>query len=142
MKKKGKIIALDYGEKRIGIAETDDQQIIASGLNTIETKKIFIFFHDFLCKNYVEKLVVGYPKTLSGKLNLIELDILIFLKIFKKKFPKITIHRIDERFTSKIALQSLLLIGISKNKKKIIDKISAVLILQSYLSRNNIKKIN
>lgn len=142
MKKKGKIIAIDYGKKRIGIAETDDNQIIASGLTTISTPKIFNFFNTFFYSNYVEQIVVGIPITLSGKLNLIELDILIFLKKFQKKFPKIAISRIDERFTSKIAMQSLSLIGISTKKKELIDKISAILILQSFLSRKNINKLS
>lgn len=143
MKKIGKIIGLDYGKKRIGIAETDDQQIIATGLTTIATSQIFNFLNIFFDKNYVENIVIGIPKTLSGKLNLIELDILIFLKKFKKKFPKINIIRIDERFTSKIAIQVLSLIGISSKKKSLIDKISAVLILQSYLIRKkNLSIIN
>lgn len=141
MKKIGKIIALDYGKKRIGIAETDDKQIIATGLTTISTEKIFNFLNIFFYKNYVQTIVVGMPKTLSGQLNLIELDILFFLKQFKKKFPQISIKRIDERFTSKIASQSLSLIGISTKKKELVDKISAVLILQSYLTIRD-KKIN
>lgn len=137
-----KILALDYGEKRTGIAQTDDNQIIASGLTTVKTHEIFDFFNQFLSKNFVEKMIVGIPKTLSGKLNLIEFDIIIFLKQFSNQFPQILIERIDERFTSKIAIQSLFLNGISKKKrqnKKLIDEISATLILQSYLEREKIK---
>lgn len=141
MKQIGKIIALDYGKKRIGIAQTDENQIIANGLTTISTSKIFKFLNVFFSKNYVKKIIVGMPKTLSGKLNVIEVDIIAFLNIFQKKFPKIIIKRIDERFTSKIATQSLFLLNkFSIKQKKLIDQISATLILQSYLDIK--KKLN
>lgn len=134
----GKILAIDYGKKRIGIAETDDCKMIASGLTTIKNSSFFDFFTQFLIKNSVEELVVGSPKTLLGKFNFIEVQILFFLKKFSNRFPKIPIERIDERFTSKIAIQSLLFSGISKKKRKdksLIDEISATLILQSYIDR-------
>lgn len=137
----GKILALDYGKKKIGIAQTDEEQIIASGLVTVETNKIFDFINYFISKNSIEKIVIGMPKTLSDDLNLIEKDIIKFIKKIAIQLPNILIERIDERFTSKIAAQSLFLNKISKKKrknKKLIDEISAILILQSYLE----KKIN
>lgn len=134
-----KILGLDYGEKRIGIAETDNCQIIANGLTTVKTSSFFIFFTEFIIKNSVEKIIVGMSKNLANNFNSIESKIFIFLKKFINIFPKIPVYRVDERFTSKIAYQSLYLNKMSK-KKKLIDQVSAALILQSYLNISHIDK--
>ena len=141
----GKFLGLDYGIKRIGIAHSDDNKIIANSLITIKKKFFFDFLLDFNLKNSIEKIIVGLPKNLLGDFNKIEYEILLFLKEISYKFPSIGIDRIDERFTSKIAITSLHLNNISKKKrsnKNLIDKISATLILQSYLDKMNFNKFS
>lgn len=134
----GQILAIDYGKARCGIAATDDFQIIASGLPTVETKNIFQFLHKYFSENKVESIVVGLPTDLKGNLNEVEKDILKFLEKFRTEFSGIEIHRFDERFTSKMA--SFFISQSGKNKKKreekgLIDKVSATLILQNFLEQ-------
>ncbi len=132
-----RILAIDYGEKRIGIAVTDELQIIASGLTTIETKKIFSFLTEYLKKENVELFIVGEPKQMNNTESESEYFIKIFINKLSTTFPKIPIKRIDERFTSKIAFQSMIESGLNKKQrqnKSLIDEISATLILQSYLN--------
>ena len=136
------IIALDYGKKRIGIAYTDDLQLIASGLTTIETSKIHLFLREYFVENQVENIVIGEPKTLSGDLNEVENDILKLIEKIKKDYPELKIHRVDERFTSKIAAHTISQSGMNKKKrqnKSLLDEISATLILQSFLEQKNNK---
>jgi putative Holliday junction resolvase len=131
-----RVLALDYGEKRTGIAVTDELQIIASGLTTIETKSIFSFLTSYLKKENVELFVVGEPKQMDNSASESEQFIKIFIKKLSTTFPKIPVKRIDERFTSKIAFQSMIESGLNKKQrqnKSLIDEISATLILQSYL---------
>lgn len=131
-----KILAFDYGEKRTGIAITDELQIIASGLATVETKNIFSFLNNLLKNETIELFVVGLPKTLQNQPSESEVLIADFLEKLSKTYPKIPIKRIDERFTSKIAQQSMIESGLKKNQRKnkaLLDEISATLILQSYL---------
>lgn len=134
----GQILAIDYGKARCGIAATDDFQIIASGLPTVENKNIFQFLTRYFAENNVESIVVGLPTDLKGNLNEVEKDILKFLEKFRTEFPEIEIHRFDERFTSKMA--SFFISQSGKNKKKreekgLIDKVSATLILQNFLEQ-------
>ncbi|SDE27039.1 Holliday junction resolvase RuvX [Riemerella columbipharyngis] len=132
----GKIIALDYGKKRTGIAATDDLKIIASGLQTVETSELFAFLEKYLSENNVEELIIGLPIDLKGINSEIEQDISAFIKRFESQFPHIPIHRVDERFTSKIASFYISKSGKSKKKRQdkgLIDKISATIILQDYL---------
>lgn len=134
----GQILAIDYGKARCGIAATDDFQIIASGLPTVETKNIFQFLTKYFSENKVESIVVGLPTDLKGNLNEVEKDILKFLEKFRTEFSGIEIHRFDERFTSKMA--SFFISQSGKNKKKreekgLIDKVSATLILQNFLEQ-------
>jgi putative holliday junction resolvase len=132
----GRILAFDYGEKRTGIAVTDELQIIASGLKTVETKKIFSFLTDYLKSETVELFIVGEPKQLNNKASESEQFIKPFIEKLSTTFPKIPIKRIDERFTSKMAFQSMIDSGLKKKQrqnKALIDEISATLILQSYL---------
>lgn len=137
----GKILAIDYGKARCGIAETDDMQIIASGLETVETKNIFDFLEKYFYKNQVDAIVVGLPIDLKGNLSEIEQDILKFIEQFKTEFPAIKVHRLDERFTSKMASFFISQSGKSKKKREekgLIDKVSATIILQNFLEHKQI----
>lgn len=132
----GKILALDFGKKRTGIAVTDDLQIIASGLDTVETKTLLSFLKKYLSKEKVTLFVVGKPKQMNNTDSESEVLIRGFLAKLSKHFPKIPIHREDERFTSKMAFQTMIDGGLNKKQrqnKALVDKISATIILQSYL---------
>lgn len=132
----GKIMAIDFGRKRTGIAVTDDLQIIASGLDTVETATLMKFLQQYFAENKVQEVVVGLPVDLKGNLSEIETDIRKFIGEFENQFPGITVHRLDERFTSKIASFFISQSGKSKKKrqdKSLIDKVSATLILQNFL---------
>ncbi len=131
-----KLVAIDYGAKRTGIAETDSLQIIASGLTTVETKDLQDFMKAYLEKEEVEVLVIGQAKRMSGELSEIENKIVPFINFVKKRFPNLKIERQDEGFTSQIAFQSMIDGGLSKKKRRdkaLVDKISATLILQRYM---------
>lgn len=131
-----RIVAFDFGEKRTGIAVTDELQIIASGLTTVETKTIFSFLTEYLQNEEVELFVVGKPKQMNNTESESEQFIQPFIKKLNSTFPKIPVIRIDERFTSKMASQSMIESGLKKKhrqNKALIDEISATLILQSYL---------
>ncbi len=131
-----KIIAVDYGTRRCGIAETDDLQIIASALITVDTKEVQQFLSDYCTKNVVETAVIGQPIRMNGQLSDVEEDILAFIKKFSARNPKIKIDRINEAFTSKLAMQAMIDSGVGKKKRREkgnLDKISATLILQQYL---------
>lgn len=132
----GRILAIDYGEKKTGIAVTDELQIIASGLTTVKTKNIFSFLTNYLKDENIELFIVGEPKQMNNKPSESEQFIIPFIKKLETTFPKIPIKRIDERFTSKMAFQTMIDSGLGKKKrqnKALIDEISATLILQSYL---------
>ena len=134
----GKIMAIDYGKKRCGIAVTDDMQIIASGLETIETSDIFEFLKKYFVENQVDSIVVGLPTDLKGNLSEVETEILKFLERFKSEFPEVEIHRFDERFTSKMASFFISQSGKSKRKREekgLIDKVSATILLQNFLDQ-------
>ena len=131
-----RILAIDYGEKRTGIAVTDELQIIASGLITVKTDKLIKFLIDYTNKEQVELFIVGLPKQMNNSDSESEKHILSFLKQLKKSLPKIPIKRIDERFTSKIAFQTMIESGLKKKQRRnkgLVDEISATIILQSYL---------
>ena len=131
------LLAIDYGSKRTGIAVTDDLQMIASGLTTVATKELISFLKKYTSENKVEAFVIGEPKRMHGEASDIEGDIKKFIIQVEKEFPAIKIHRIDERFTSKMAFETMLQSGISKKKrrnKELVDKISATLILQDFLN--------
>ncbi len=132
----GRILAIDYGQKRAGIAVTDPQQIIANGLTTIHSKDVIEFLKDYIAREEVETIVVGEPKTLQNKESDAARYIKPLIKSLNKHFPEIPVKRMDERFTSSIAFQSMIDTGMKKKKrqnKEIVDTISATLILQSYL---------
>lgn len=132
----GQILAIDYGKKRCGIAITDDLQIIASGLDTVDTATLLGYLKQYFAQNQVETIVVGQPVDLKGNMSEVETDILKFIAEFQSQFPDIKVERFDERFTSKMA--SFFISQSGKNKKQrqekgLIDKVSATLILQQYL---------
>lgn len=134
-----RVLALDYGIKRTGIAVTDELQIIASGLTTVETKKIFSFLTTYLKNENVELFVIGEPKQMNNQESESEQYIKPFIEKLKTTFPKIPIKRVDERFTSKLAFQSMIDSGLKKKQrqnKALIDEVSATIILQSYLNQN------
>ena len=134
----GRIVALDYGKVRTGIAVTDELQIIASGLTTVLTKDLLIFLKDYLNKENVEPIVIGEPKQMNNEVSESEALIISFLAKLSSAFPKISIERQDERFTSKMAFQSMIDTSLKKKQRRdkaLVDEISATLILQAYLNR-------
>lgn len=133
-----RIIALDFGKQRTGIAVTDELQLIASGLTTVSTKDLLNYLKEYASVENIAGIVVGEPRQLDNTPSESEELIQVFLKKIKASFPSIDIYRQDERFTSKLAFQSMLQAGVKKKrrqKKELIDEISATLILQSYLNR-------
>lgn len=133
-----KILAIDYGEKRSGLAETDDMQIVASGLAGIMTSNLIPFLEKYMSENSVEKIIIGLPVRLNGELSDVEISIQKLIKKITSLFPNIPVERVDERFTSKIASHFISLSG--KNKKNrenkhLLDEVSATLILQTYLEK-------
>lgn len=131
-----KILAFDYGTVRIGLAETDDLKMMAFGLDTIPTKEIFVYLNQYLKNNTVELFVVGEPKQMDGSHSESEVFIQDFIKKLDNTYH-IPIQRFDERFTSKMAFNTMISSGISKKKRQnkgLVDKISATIILQEFLS--------
>jgi putative Holliday junction resolvase len=132
----GRLICLDYGRKRVGVAVTDPMKIIASGLKTVSSHEIRDYLKSYISGEEVEGVVIGYPKTLGGKPSEAVHYIDPFVKWFRKEYPAIPVVLYDERFTSKIARRSLIDAGVPKmarRDKSLVDKISASLILQSYM---------
>jgi len=131
-----RILAIDYGTKRVGLAVTDPQKIIASRLETVHSKDVIDFIRKYTISEELESFVVGLPLHLDGKATDATPHVEAFVKQLKKHFPEIPIHRIDERFTSKIAFQTMLEAGLKKKdrqRKDLVDGVSATLILQHYL---------
>lgn len=129
---------MDFGKVRTGIAVTDELQLIASGLTTVDTKDLLTFLEDYIKKESVERFVVGLPKQMDNTASESEVLIQDFLKQLSAKFPAMPVERQDERFTSKMAFQSMLDSGMKKKKRRdkaLVDEISATLILQAYLNR-------
>ncbi|MCB0806690.1 MAG: Holliday junction resolvase RuvX [Bacteroidales bacterium] len=132
-----RILAIDYGQKRVGLAVTDENRIIATALETVHVKDIFPWLKVYLDRENVETIVVGDPRQMNNTESQSVTYINPFVKKLKKEFPEINIDRYDERFTSKMAIASMIESGMKKKerqKKENVDKISAVLILQSYLN--------
>ncbi|MDR3327934.1 MAG: Holliday junction resolvase RuvX [Prevotellaceae bacterium] len=132
-----RILSIDYGSKRTGIAVSDPLQIIAGALTTIETPNLIFFLKDYFSKEKVEKIVFGYPKHLNNQPADIVKDIEKICNKIKEEFPNVAIDFIDERFTSKIAFNTMIKSGINKKQrqnKALIDKIAATIILEDYLN--------
>jgi putative Holliday junction resolvase len=134
----GKILAIDYGTKRCGIAITDSLKIIASALDVLETGKIHDYLHQLFEKDDIECVVIGEAKRFSGEDSAVEKSITPLVNFIKKRYPKIQVERQDESFTSSMAMDSMIQGGFTKKQRREkgnIDKISATLILQAYLER-------
>ncbi|MBD3661276.1 MAG: Holliday junction resolvase RuvX [Arenibacter algicola] len=134
----GRILALDYGKVRTGIAVTDELQIIASGLTTVDTKELLNFLRKYVQEEKVEKFVIGEPKQMNNLPSESEELIKPFLRTLEGVFPKIPVERQDERFTSKMAFQTMIDSGLNKKQRRdkaLVDEISATILLQAYLNR-------
>jgi putative holliday junction resolvase len=135
----GRVLAIDYGKKRTGLAVTDPLKIIATALETVLTIDLLKYLADYMQKEEVEQIVLGLPVNLNSQDTDITADVRKFADILRSHFPVIPVHFYDERFTSKMALQSMIDSGTKKKdrrEKGNLDKISAVIILQSFLSSN------
>ncbi len=133
----GRVLALDYGRKRTGIAVTDELQLIASGLTTVSTFELLDFLKRYTKEEKVVRFVVGEPRQMNNTPSESEAFIALFLIKLKKVFPNIPIVRQDERFTSKMAVQSMVEVGLKKKQRRnkaLVDEISATIILQAYLN--------
>lgn len=133
-----RIIGIDYGKKRTGIAVCDPLQIFASALETVPTTNIINYLKNYTLKEKVERFVVGYPMNLNNKPAECAAYVDSFLKILAKNFPDIPISLEDERFTSQIAMRAMIDGGVKKSDRRVkgsVDKVSAAIILQSYLDK-------
>jgi putative Holliday junction resolvase len=131
-----RIIGIDYGRKRVGVAVSDPLGIFASALETVPAAKIIDYLKNYTQNNKVERFVVGYPMNLNGKPAECAQYVDIFLKQLKKQFPDIPVTLEDERFTSQLAMKAMIAGGMKKSdrrEKENVDKISAAIILQSYM---------
>lgn len=131
-----RILAIDYGKKRTGIAVTDELQIIASGLTTVATNELLDFLTKYVKDEPVELILVGEPRQMNNEASESEALIRPFLEKLAQLIPEIPIQRVDERFTSKMAFQTMIDSGLKKKQrqnKALVDEISATIILQSYL---------
>lgn len=133
----GKLIAIDYGTKRVGLAISDVMQIFAFGLTTIETRNLQDYLSTIIEKEKIVGIVIGDPKTLKNEPQKVKIEIDKFKVIFSKNYPHLPIYDIDERFTSKMAAKTLVDSGLKKKErqnKALLDEVSATIILQSYLA--------
>jgi putative Holliday junction resolvase len=136
-----RILSIDYGFKRTGIAVTDELQIIASGLTTIPSGTTIAFLKDYFSKETVSKVLIGEPKQMDGTPSESTAVIEKFVSDFKIAFPEMPIDRVDERFTSKMAFQTMIDSGLKKKQRQnkgLIDEIAATILLQDYLIRKMI----
>ena len=137
-----RLLSIDYGKKRTGIAVSDPLQIIANGLTTVETSKLFEFLEDYLKKEEVESIIVGLPKQMNGQPSENMKRTEPFVNRLKKLYPKINIEYFDERFTSKLAHQAMIDGGLKKQdrrNKELVDEISATIILQGYMESRRLR---
>lgn len=131
-----RILSIDYGVKRTGLAVTDEMQMIATGLKTIETPELFNFLKEYISKERVEKVIIGDPKKMDGTPSESAIFIEQFVKQFTKEFPTLALEKIDERFTSKLAFNAMIDSGLKKKQRQnkgLIDEIAATILLQDYL---------
>lgn len=139
----GRILAIDYGKKRVGLAVTDPMKIIANKLTTVAAHEIWQFLKDYFQKEQVECVVVGYPRQMNNEPSEAVLYIDPFLNRFRKLYPEMTLELVDERFTSKMAFQTMIDAGLKKKarqNKETIDAVSATIILQSYMEQQKYKR--
>ena len=138
----GRILAIDYGKKRTGLAVTDVLQIIANGLTTVPTHTLMDFILDYVKREPVERIVVGLPKQMNNQLSENMVRIEPFVNRLRKVLPQIPVEYVDERFTSVLAHQAMLDGGLKKKARQdqaLVDEISATIILQSYLESKKFK---
>jgi len=136
----GRILSIDYGSKRVGLAVTDDLQLIANPLTTVPAKDIFSFLHEYISCEPVDCIVVGEPRQMNNTPSGSVLFIDPFVKRLRKEFPEMKVERVDERFTSLMATSSIRESGVNRKRrqdKALVDTISATLILQSYMEGRN-----
>ena len=136
----GRILAIDYGTKRTGLAVTDPGKMIASPMETVATHELMNFLDDYFKKEEVETLVVGHPTKQDGSDSQSMKPLRFFVQAFRKRFPKIRVEWMDERFTSKMAMEAMVAGGMKKSDRRVkgnVDKVSAALILQSWMKRKN-----
>ena len=132
----GRILAIDYGKKRTGLAVTDPAQIIANGLTTVDTAKLWEFLTDYVSREAVDKIVVGMPVQMNGQPSDNQRNIIPFVSRWRESYPEIPIVECDERFTSVMAQRTMIDAGLGKmarRNKALVDEISATIILQSYM---------
>lgn len=137
----GRVLAIDYGNKRVGIAVTDPLKLIATPLDTVHAKDVLDFLKAYTQKEEVETIVVGMPKTLDNNPTDVTSAVVGFVRKLKKELPAIPVFTVDERFTSKMAFQAMIDGGLKKKdrrNKETVDKVSATIILQSYLTQHNL----
>jgi putative Holliday junction resolvase len=133
-----RILSVDYGMKRTGLAVTDPLQIIATGLATVETHKIWDYLKAYVARETVEKVIIGEPLNLDGTETDATRPVQMFIAKWKKNFPSIPVETVDERYTSKMATRAMIDMGLRKKdrrKKELIDEISATMMLQAYLEQ-------
>jgi putative Holliday junction resolvase len=131
-----RIMAIDYGKKRTGLAVTDPLKMIASGLTTVATHDLIPYLKKYMAQEAVEKVIIGDPKNLDGTATDATALVQECIRVLKKNFPDLPIIKMDERFTSKMAFQSMLDSGLKKKERRnkaLVDEISATIILQEYL---------
>jgi putative Holliday junction resolvase len=134
----GRILSIDYGKKRTGLAVTDPLKIIATGLTTIETPKLMAFLKDYIAKEGVEEVIIGMPTNMDDSDTHATPLVKAFISQFKKVFPNLPITEVDERFTSKMASQAMLEMGLKKKQrqnKALVDEIAATIMLQEHLNK-------
>jgi putative Holliday junction resolvase len=134
-----RILALDYGKKRTGIAVTDPLQIISSGLTTVDTQQLFDFLKAYIGKEEVEKIIIGLPYQLDGSPTDATASVLHCIRRLKNSFPTIPIVSVDEQFSSKMASKAMIDMGMKKKdrqKKGMVDEIAATLLLQEFMQSN------
>ncbi|QEC58214.1 Holliday junction resolvase RuvX [Flavisolibacter ginsenosidimutans] len=134
----GRILSIDYGKKRTGIAVTDPLKIIATGLTTVETPKLMTFLKEYLAKETVEEVIIGMPTNMDDSDTHATPLVRHFIQAFQKHIPEIPIKEVDERFTSKMASQAILQMGLKKKQrqnKALVDEIAATIMLQEYIRK-------
>ena len=137
----GRILAIDYGNKRVGLAATDALQLIANPLETIHAKDIFTYLKAYVQREPVDAFVVGMPRHLTGEATDATPHVIGFVRKLQKEFPALPVHTVDERFTSRMAQQAMLAGGLKKKDRQdkgTVDRVSAAIILQSYLESRSI----
>ena len=140
----GRILAIDYGKKRVGLAVSDPDKIIANNLTTVPTNSIWDYLHQYFSTEDVETVIIGYPLQMNNTASEAVFFINPFIKKFREKYPYIHLEQVDERFTSRMAQRTMIEGGLKKmarRNKELVDSISATIILQSYMEQLRYKNM-